>query len=196
MTEGLRLPEESSLGLSDTEVEAHNERWQTLDEAEITLTRLQMMPISMPTQSQPQLDARLLDTSDPKAYSERFVSALAWHSFFIDRYNAALLDYRQIDNTLNDLKSVLTEEQQQKKRATEDKKKKLSDTAIKSVVENDPRVRELKLEVQKRNQLVVLIEGRMKHFSKVEKMMSRYIEMIKVNVQMETSNSGQPRTSW
>lgn len=192
MTEGLRLPD-TPMGPGDAEIDARIKRWDTLDESELTLTRLQIPPINMPRSSQPQLDHTLLNTLDPKAYSERYVAASAWYGYYKDRYNCALLDLKAAEGKKKELEILLKEDLQKQKRAIADKSQRMSDKAITAAVEGDSRVRELALEVHKKNELATLIEGRMGYFSKVEKVMSRYIEMIKVGVQMDGSNAGQPR---
>lgn len=174
-------------GPADENIREMNALWSTYDEIETQLQGLGIMPLAAPLIAMPTITPDVLRGYNDEQYMEVYNAHDAWNSYICETISQVQNIILQIENEIDDLATFV--EDNIKKAGRGDTKKPTADE-IKFCIKSHPRVRYLKLELQKNKQLESRLEARQKTLARAEKLLSRNIELIKAKRESNGQGSG------
>ena len=178
----------SSLGPSDRQQQELNDAWNTYGEIEDRLSQQHIPQPMMPPAAMPTVTVEILNGLNGHQYMEVYMALDAWHSFIGETISQLENIILQINNEMDDLRAHIREGANQQARAQGAKK--AADADVKHQVDINPRVRWLKLELQKNQQHLNRLEAKQKSLGRSEKLMSRNIERVKASLESSGGYGG------
>lgn len=182
---GMRITE--PMTVSGPEERDVTRKWLgTVDEAKRFVRTKGFINPKQPGEQPVEISADMLIGSTPEQYAEIFVTYLRW-------YNYTTPIKAEIESTLlgisNGMEDLVLEIRSTLRTANEDSLVKLSDKELKERIEEDVRIRALKLEQQRQKQMLELIDSQLKVISKNMSVVSRLQEERKVEFTGERRDS-------
>jgi hypothetical protein len=176
----------AAVGPSDHQQQQINDRWNTYSQTENHMaSALGIHPLPLPMFGVPEVTVELLRGLNDSQYMEVYNAHDAWNSFVTETMSQVQNIILQIENEIDDIAIHL--EEQLKATAKMEGKKPTTDD-IKWTIKSHPRIRFLKIELQRQKQLESRLTARQKTLSRAERLLSRNIELIKS--QRESANGG------
>lgn len=192
--EGLNIPAHVGIGLEQEE-EIRN-KWDTIDEVELNVTRNGMSPIPMPRHVRPILTHEMLMNSANEQYTEMQMFIKAWKDYVADCYYRIKARQIQCENEMRQIALLVKQEaikQQFGKKKTDPDY--LTKERIGDLVEENPRYSDLVLNMQRLKQEELVIEPTLSALSGDLKIISRVVELRRQEWEENRSQAAQPRQS-
>ena len=171
---GLTAP--TSIGISMSELEEIQDRFNTQDRVEEDLKALGIHDASKPSSPLGEITAELLNTTDSRQYTEMYSNQLAWSNYLnpiLARVSAGLL---QFENQMKLIEAKIRETCREMNK-TREKNEKLSADEISNEVLNDPTYQGSMLEAQKLKQYKLSLEAMAEVAGRNMKVVSRQVEI-------------------
>ncbi len=182
----------AAVGPSDKQQEQINDQWNTYAVVEQSLANMHIHAPQPPMFSIPEVTPEILRGLNDDQYMEVYNAHDAWNSFIGETVSQIENIILQIENEMDDL-AVHVEDQIKKTSKHGGESKKPSAEEIKFTIRSHPRIRYLKLELQKHQQMLNRLVAKQKTLSRAEKLLSRNIELIKSARESMGGASGIPR---
>ena len=183
---GLKAPNVVGLGANEQQ-KIHSE-WNTFDNVQIELMREGVMPVDKPTVACQRLTAEQLTTLDDKRYAETYAHICSWFGYISDllaRTRGAILEVE------NEMKYVWASLRAGAIQAAEMRQeKKPADKEIEMTILLDPSYKQLKLSSQNLDQRKLVLEAQADLLEKDLKMVSRQVELRKMEREREKIGDG------
>jgi hypothetical protein len=180
----------SAVGPSDHQQETLKQQWDTYSDIESYLIGKSIMPLTIPIVGIPEITPALLQGLNDDQYMEVYNALDAWNSYISETVSQIQNMILQTENEMDDL--ALHVEQNLKTTAKVEGKKPSAED-VKFTVKVHPRNRALKLELQRHQQALNRLSARQKTLARAERLLSRNIELIKLNRESAGGSGGLPR---
>ena len=171
----------AAVGPSDQQQQALNDAWNTYQEIEDRLNQANIPQPSVPTTNIPTVTLEVLRGLSGDQYMEHYLALDAWHSFVGETISQLENIVLQIENETEDLGSHIRENMVQAAKTQGTNKP--NDVDVKHAIQIHPRVRWLRLELQKNKQHLNRLLSKQKSLGRAEKLMSRNIERVKASME-------------
>lgn len=182
----------AAVGPSDQQQEQINDRWNTYALVEQSLGHMHIHPPKPPMFGIPEVTPEILRGLNDDQYMEVYNAHDAWNSFIGETVSQLENIILQIENEMDDLNIHVEQNMRETARVGGEGKKPPAEE-VKFAIKSHPRIRYLKLELQKQQQMLGRLVAKQKTLSRAEKLLSRNIELIKSARESMGGSSGIPR---
>ncbi len=179
---GLHLPKK--LGVAHSVAEVAHDTWSTFESVQEELAQRGLPPLPVPPYTYPGAITIAQLTTEGQDYSKTYVEHLAWYNYVAELVAAIRATLTQIENEMEDIASKMREDERAKAG------KAPAVNAMKDLIEQTPRYRELKIEAQRFDQKKRLTEGKLDTMDRNLKLLSRQVEIKRVEFEKHRVGEG------
>lgn len=183
--------DEDRLGLGQAVEREVTDYWNTIDDVMIEVMKEGFKIMDMPAYGCPHLDPSILTNISPDKYAVITLQLESWQSYTESTMAAIRGGILECENEISDLEAAMRTGIRQEAKQTGEKKP--AEDVIKDTVLCNPRRREVVHRHQMLKQKFELIESHYKKLGRELKILSRWIEMRKMEMTPPAGNPGQRR---
>lgn len=186
----MRLPQNIPIGAGRSRVESIQTTFSTADEVtQLLVETMGYYPLQPPQYPCPVLDVSMLTTDDWKAYSLNWSMFKAWWDFYNEKLAEVSNQVLQCKNTLTMIETATKKAQRELASATHEK---ITEARLKEQVLENPEYQAALLELQRYQQAKELVEAKFESLDKSLAMLSRQIEIRRIDLEQTRTGSNIP----
>lgn len=172
---GLQLPPQKDVGISESEAQAAENAWSTIERVRARMDARGLLENPEPRVECPVVTAEALLTTDIREYTTVFAAQLRWYNYTVQLLADVRAVLLEVENAMED---IATSQRQNFRRMNDGKKKtdKIPLNEMNDLIEQDPVYKTLKLQKQELTQEKLILEAKAETLERSLKTVSRQIE--------------------